>query len=135
MMRRRARPFKFRIRSIYQRDRDNFTIVRMVRIVTAVHAAIGQKCPKNTAMIIHYQVGIFPVTAQLETGATVANKLSVKGGPVTHVEIDGLPVGGEVQMRPHAAAEVEPKLLSTRAAEVAHPGKFEWGTIRLPRGV
>src|SRR5216683_921139 len=117
----RTRRLKLRIRSIRQRSRHNFAIVRMIRIVAVVHATVGEKCPKNAAVIIHHQIRILPVPAQLQTRATVRNELPIEGWPVTHIEINGLPVSREVEMRPHAATEVEPKLLSTRGAEIAHP--------------
>src|SRR5207302_6251003 len=73
-----TRPLKVGVRCVHQRNWDNFAIVRMVRIVAAVHGAVRLKCAKNAAVIIHHQVGILPVTAQLNAGAMVARKLRLE---------------------------------------------------------
>lgn len=96
-----ARRFKVRIWPVRQHDWDNLAVVGVVRIVAAVHRGVGQKRPKNTALIVHHQIGVLPMTAQLDIGAMVPRKMWREPGPVVHIEIDGLSVSREIQMWPH----------------------------------
>src|SRR5437764_12221783 len=79
-----ARRFEVRIWPVHQRDWDNLAVVGVVRILGAVHRAVGQKRSKNTALIVHHQVGVLPMTAQLNMGAMHARKVGREtgaGGP------------------------------------------------------
>ena len=91
-----TRPLKVGVRCVHQRNWDYLAIVRMARIMPAVHTTVRTECPKNAAIVIHHQIRILPVTAQLDTGAMIARKLCIQPGPVVHVEADGFPIGREV---------------------------------------
>src|SRR5256885_12950830 len=60
----------------------------------------------------------------------IARKVCGDPRPVVHIQIDGLSVSREIQMRPHAATEMHIKSLAARCAEVGH--SLEVGALDDP---
>ena len=110
-----------------KRDRDNLGGIGPLGVVARVNAAIGLECARDAAVIVHDQVGILPVTAQLQARTSIAaEEASVR--PVRHAKTDGFAVGREIQMLAHVADQVEPEALSARSAEIGNAFKVRAAT-------
>ena len=86
--------------------------------MAAVDATIGLKSIRYAAVIVHHQVWISPVPAEIETGTTVANELPGPRRPIRHVEMNGFSVRREIQVLAHAAAEIHAQSFPAGRAKI-----------------
>lgn len=104
--------------------------------MAAVDATIGLKSIRYAAVIVHHQVWISPMPAEVETRTTVADELSRPGRPIIHVQMNGLSVRREIQMLLHAASQIHSELLSARSTQISSAFKiaFEIHSAAARRG-
>src|ERR1700680_1217083 len=114
-------------RALLESDRDNLGGVGPIALVAPVDAAIRLEGSREAAVVVHHQVGILPVAAQLQAGASIpAEEAPIR--PVGHPKPDCFAVGRKIQMLSHVADQVEPEALSARSAEMGHAFKVRGAT-------
>src|SRR5689334_5206836 len=91
--------------------------------MTAINRSISRKATADAAMIVHNDIRILPLSAELQVRAAVTDKLSVKCRPVIHVKADRFAIGGEIQVLAHAAAQVHPQSLPLWRANIGQAGQ------------
>src|ERR1051325_748137 len=82
MLNRGTRLIKLGSRTLRKGDGHTFGGIRPVGTMTAINASIRFKGVGDTAMVIHHQFGVLPMTTELKTGSAIINEATVSKWPV-----------------------------------------------------
>ncbi len=112
-----ARGFILRVRSRRERDGNDLDDVGPIAAVAVIDAAIRLEGSTDTAAVVHNHVWILPVATEFEARTSIVDEICVPR-PIIHVQVNGLAVGGKVQVLAHTSTQMQPDILSARCAYV-----------------
>jgi len=112
-----ARSFILRIRARRERDGNDLCDIWTIAAVPMIDAAIRLEGSPDAASVVHNHVWILPVATEFEAGTSIVDEIRVPG-PIIHVKVNGLSVGGKVQVLAHTSNQMQPDILSARGAYV-----------------
>src|SRR5215469_11491502 len=119
----RARPFEVGIRARHERDGHDFSHVRAVAIVATINGSVGLKRARDAAVIVHDQIRVTPIPAELEAGVTVIYELRIPW-PVVNIQMNRLSIGRKVEMLPHPTSQFHSEILAARSTDVSYTGQI-----------
>jgi hypothetical protein len=117
-MRRFARRLVLGIRTPYECYRNDFSHVWPIAAVSVINSSVRLEGPRDAAVIIHHQVGILPVAAELEARAGVIDEVGIPW-PVVHVEVNSFAISRKIQVLSHTASHMQANVLSPGSADVS----------------
>src|SRR5215471_11898465 len=88
-----------------QRHRGDVARIWLVA-VASINSSVWVEGTGNAAVVVHDDVWILPLPAQLDRRTVIVRESAGKSGPVIHVETDLFAVGVGPDASPHASAEM-----------------------------
>jgi hypothetical protein len=110
------------IRTPYECYRNDFSHVWPIAAVSVINSSVGLEGPRDAAVVVHHQVGILPVAAELEARAGVLDEVGIPW-PVVHVEVNSFAISREIQVLAHAASHMQANVFSPGSADVGSAGE------------
>ena len=86
--------------------------------MAAIDRAIGIERPKDAAVVVHDDVGIFPLAAKFDAWTVVGGKVAKEGWPVVHIKTDLFSIGIGADAAPHASAKMHAENFASGGTDI-----------------